>query len=129
MEERVALHRERRGKDWQLVEEPVDLVGQLPQLAEEKSCILVDCLTLWLTNLMMAEADVAHESRRFVDGLAALPESSSVLLVSNEVGQGIVPMEKMARDFRDHAGRLHQDVAAIAHNVWFVTAGLPQKLK
>ena len=131
MEQRVALHKERRGEDWKLVEQPLDLAGCLPELANAQNCILVDCLTLWLTNLMMAEKDVAQECRQLVDCLAALPADTSVLLVSNEVGQGIVPMEKMARDFRDHAGRLHQDVAAdgVAAHVYFVTAGLPQKLK
>ena len=129
MEDRIALHQARRGEDWQLVEEPLDLAGRLPELAASDTCILVDCLTLWLTNLMMAEKAISEETRVLVDRLATLPKDCSVLLVSNEVGQGIVPMEKMARDFRDHAGRLHQNVAAIAQNVWFVTAGLPQKLK
>ena len=129
MESRIAQHQRRRGDDWQLVEEPLELATRLPELADSATCILVDCLTLWLTNLMMAETDVAEESDRFVDRLAGLSSDCSVLLVSNEVGQGIVPVDKMARAFRDHAGRLHQDVASIATNVWFVTAGLPQKLK
>ena len=129
MEERVSIHKSRRGPEWQLVEEPIELLPQLGKLASKEKVILVDCLTLWLTNLMMAEADVAKASTELVQGLAKLPSGCSVLLVSNEVGQGIVPVEKMARDFRDHAGRLHQDIAAIADNVWFVTAGLPQKLK
>ena len=129
MEERISIHKSRRGPEWQLVEEPIELLRQLEKLASKEKVILVDCLTLWLTNLMMAEADVAKASAELVQGLAKLPADCSVLLVSNEVGQGIVPVEKMARDFRDHAGRLHQDIAAIADNVWFVTAGLPQKLK
>ena len=112
MEHRVAEHQARRGDDWQLVEEPLELAAVLPDLAGPQTCVLVDCLTLWLTNLMMAERDVALETRKLVECLAGLDEDSSVLLVSNEVGQGIVPMEKMARDFRDYAGRLHQDVAA-----------------
>ena len=98
--------------------------------ASPETIVLVDCLTLWLTNLMMAERDAEAEC----DGICwprcrTSSPDASVVLVSNEVGQGIVPVEKMARDFRDHAGRLHQDMAAIANNVWFVTAGLPQKLK
>ncbi|MEP0944137.1 MAG: bifunctional adenosylcobinamide kinase/adenosylcobinamide-phosphate guanylyltransferase [Rhizobiaceae bacterium] len=130
MEERIAHHKARRGAEWQLVEESVDLVTSLSDLANTQTCILVDCLTLWLTNLMMAERDIEQEIHKLVDGLAALPEDCAVLLVSNEVGQGIVPIEKMAREFRDHAGRLHQDIATgVASNVWFVTAGLPQKLK
>ncbi|NKB51441.1 MAG: bifunctional adenosylcobinamide kinase/adenosylcobinamide-phosphate guanylyltransferase [Rhizobiaceae bacterium] len=130
MEQRIADHQSRRqGSDWQLVEEPVDLLEQIGPRAKAPNCVLVDCLTLWLTNLMMAEMDVAKASELLVQGLADLPEDCSVLLVSNEVGQGIVPIEKMAREFRDHAGRLHQDIAAIAQNVWMITAGLPQKLK
>lgn len=131
MEQRVALHKERRGDDWQLVEEPLELAALLPELAGPNNCILVDCLTLWLTNLMMAEKNVEQEAIKLIESLAGLGDDVSVLLVSNEVGQGIVPMEKMARDFRDYAGRLHQQVAAdgLAANVWFVTAGLPQKLK
>ncbi|MEP1208648.1 MAG: bifunctional adenosylcobinamide kinase/adenosylcobinamide-phosphate guanylyltransferase [Rhizobiaceae bacterium] len=135
MNSRIAQHQARRGDDWQLVEEPLELAARLPELASSDTCILVDCLTLWLTNLMMAEMDVAEQSGKFVECLAGLadlaarPKDCSVLLVSNEVGQGIVPIDKMARDFRDHAGRLHQDIASVAANVWFVTAGLPQKLK
>jgi adenosylcobinamide kinase/adenosylcobinamide-phosphate guanylyltransferase len=129
MEDRIAQHQVRRGAEWQLVEEPTELATRLPELAGSETCILVDCLTLWLTNLMMAERDIAEETRQLVDCVAALPQDCSVLFVSNEVGQGIVPMEKMARDFRDYAGRLHQDIAGAAAHVWFVTAGLPQKLK
>ncbi|MEE9314051.1 MAG: bifunctional adenosylcobinamide kinase/adenosylcobinamide-phosphate guanylyltransferase [Rhizobiaceae bacterium] len=129
MAERISHHRARRGPEWELVEEPIEIAGIIKQRAGSATCILVDCLTLWLTNLMMAERDIDAESAALVDVLAQLPQDCSVLLVSNEVGQGIVPMEKMARDFRDHAGRLHQDIAATVPNVWFITAGLPQKLK
>ena len=129
MEERIAIHQKRRGDDWSLLEEPLDVAHRLTGHANHNTCILVDCLTLWLTNLMMAKRDVAYESHYLVGALGSLPENASVLLVSNEVGQGIVPIEKMAREFRDHAGRLHQDIAAVADHVWFVTAGIPQKLK
>ncbi len=127
MEERVDLHRARRGEDWHLVEEPVDLGGALAQHACEDGAILVDCLTLWVTNLMMAEANIATLGDDLAARLQALP--GTVVLVSNEVGQGIVPDNKMAREFRDYAGLLHQKIAAIADEVYFVTAGLPQKLK
>lgn len=129
METRIALHRERRGPEWQLIEEPLALCETIEKAATHQTCILVDCLTLWLSNLMMARMDVPQECTRLSQTVAGLPRESSVLFVSNEVGQGIVPMEKMARDFRDHAGRLHQDLAAVCRNVWFVTAGIPQKLK
>ncbi|MEM8749613.1 MAG: bifunctional adenosylcobinamide kinase/adenosylcobinamide-phosphate guanylyltransferase [Pseudomonadota bacterium] len=129
MEQRVELHRARRGPEWTLVEEPLALVETLSAKAVPGTCVLVDCLTLWLTNLMMAERDVDAECNRLTDAISGLPEDAFVLFVSNEVGQGIVPMEKMARDFRDHAGLLHQKLAGKAKHVWFVTAGLPQKLK
>ena len=129
MERRVADHKSRRGSEWHLIEEPLDLANCLSRIAADDCCVLVDCLTLWLTNLMMAERDVQAECGKLVQTLAGLSGNCSVLLVSNEVGQGIVPIEKMAREFRDHAGRLHQDIAAVVPNVWFVTAGLPQKLK
>ncbi|MFD0917731.1 bifunctional adenosylcobinamide kinase/adenosylcobinamide-phosphate guanylyltransferase [Pseudahrensia aquimaris] len=129
MEKRIDLHKQRRGPEWHLLEEPLALGQAVADHAADDACILVDCLTLWLTNLMMAERDVAAACAALVEGFADLPEGASVLFVSNEVGQGIVPMEKMARDFRDHAGRLHQDIASACDHVWFVTAGLPQKLK
>ncbi len=129
MEERIALHQARRGSDWQLVEEPLALADAVAKSASAETIILVDCLTLWLTNLMMAEKDVAAECAALVQSFSDFADNSSVIFVSNEVGQGIVPMEKMARDFRDYAGRLHQDIAAVADHVWFVTAGLPQQLK
>lgn len=129
MQQRIAIHQSRRGPEWQLEEEPIALLERIKLLAGRENVILVDCLTLWLTNLMMAERDVGEASADLVQGLSGLSADYSVLLVSNEVGQGIVPVDKMARDFRDHAGRLHQDIAAIAKNVWFVTAGLPHQIK
>lgn len=129
MEQRIASHRQRRGTEWTAVEHPLEITQFIAAQADQDTCILVDCLTLWLTNLMIAKENVEERSGELVQILSALPANSSVLLVSNEVGQGIVPVEKMARLFRDHAGRLHQDIAAMAHNVWFVTAGLPQRLK
>ena len=93
----------------------------------DNRAVLVDCLTLWLTNLMMAERDIEAETAELV---AVLPRlKGAVVLVSNEVGLGIVPENRMARDFRDHAGRLHQAVAGAAAAVYFVAAGLPLKMK
>jgi len=129
MAERVDIHKARRGDDWQVVEEPLAIGPLIEEKADKTTCILVDCLTLWVTNLMMAERDAEQAFSDLISSLRRLKQNTSVLFVSNEVGQGIVPMEKMARDFRDLAGRLHQEIAAVADNVWFVTAGLPQKLK
>ena len=127
MANRIAQHRERRGDRWRTVEEPVDLCGALQDAAAPQNAVLVDCLTLWLTNLMLGEADIAGETDRLVRLLPAL--TGPVVLVSNEVGLGIVPENAMARAFRDHAGRLHQAVAGEAEQVLFVAAGLPLTLK
>lgn len=127
MESRIAIHRDRRGSEWQTVEEPLDLIGALTLHVAADRFVLVDCLTLWLTNLMMAERDIATETASLV---AMLPDlAGSVVFVSNEVGLGIVPENRMAREFRDHAGFLHQAVAAIADEVYFMAAGLPLKMK
>lgn len=127
MESRVDLHKARRGAEWALTEEPLDLAGVLERTAAPDTAVLVDCLTLWVTNLMMAERPVADEMAQLVERIGKLP--GTVAFVSNEVGQGIVPDNAMARSFRDHAGRLHQAIAAVAEEVYFVTAGLPLKLK
>jgi adenosylcobinamide kinase/adenosylcobinamide-phosphate guanylyltransferase len=127
MAARIADHRARRGARWTTVEEPLDLVGALGEACGPDRAVLVDCLTLWLSNLMGAERDVAAEFERL---LAALPGlAGPVVFVSNEVGQGVVPDNALARAFVDHAGRLHQDLAAAAQRVVFMTAGLPQELK
>lgn len=127
MENRIAIHRDRRGSDWQTVEEPLDLVGALTLHVAVDRFVLVDCLTLWLTNLMMAERDVAAETAGLV---AMLPNlAGPVVFVSNEVGFGIVPENRMAREFRDHAGFLHQAVAAVADEVYLIAAGLSLKMK
>lgn len=127
MKERIKRHRERRGAAWQTVEEPLALADVLRSEAREGRAVLVDCLTLWVTNLMLAERDVAAEA----DALAGLLPTlgGCVVLVSNEVGLGIVPENAMARAFRDHAGLLHQRVASCARSVFLVAAGLPLKMK
>lgn len=127
MSERIAQHKQRRGGSWTTIEEPLDLVGVLQRECTGNRAVLVDCLTLWLTNLMMSEKDIETETARLVAALREL--KGAVVLVSNEVGLGIVPENRMARDFRDHAGRLHQAVAGAAAQVYFVAAGLPLKMK
>jgi len=127
MENRISVHRNSRGDEWQTVEEPLDLVGALQKHAGHDRFVLVDCLTLWITNLMMAEQNIAAETETLV---AALPQlSGQVVFVSNEVGLSIVPENRMAREFRDHAGFLHQAVASVADEVYFIAAGLPLKMK
>ena len=127
MARRIAEHRTRRGPAWRTVEEPLDLIAALQRECAPERIVLVDCLTLWLTNLMVAGREVEAEVAQL---LAALPGlSGPVLLVSNEVGQGIVPDNVMARTFVDHAGFLHQGIAEQADAVVFMTAGLPHRLK
>jgi len=127
MGDRIAIHQERRGDEWETVEEPLALVDALKNCAFPGRCILIDCLSLWVTNLMMAGADVAKESA----ALAAFLRESEVpvVLVSNEVGLGIIPDNAMARRYVDLAGDANQRIAHAASTVYFVVAGLPQKLK
>jgi adenosylcobinamide kinase/adenosylcobinamide-phosphate guanylyltransferase len=127
MAERIRLHRERRGPAWRTVEEPLDLVAALTRHAAPGHAVLVDCLTLWLSNLMGAGRDVAAETARLTGALPRL--RGPVVFVSNEVGLGIVPDNALARAFRDHAGRLHQTVSEAAGLVVFMVAGLPMVVK
>ncbi|PKU21748.1 bifunctional adenosylcobinamide kinase/adenosylcobinamide-phosphate guanylyltransferase [Telmatospirillum siberiense] len=127
MVDRIRLHRERRGAAWTTIEEPLDLVGTLSRHAHPDKAILVDCLTLWLSNLMLENADIGQEIDRLAQALPGL--KGPVLFVANEVGLGIVPDNAMARAFRDHAGRLNQSLAARCQRVVFVAAGLPLLLK
>jgi adenosylcobinamide kinase / adenosylcobinamide-phosphate guanylyltransferase len=127
MRERIAVHQARRGALWTTLEEPVEIVNCLLELAEQPRAILVDCLTLWLSNLLGAERDIGYEIERL---LAALPQvQAPIVMVANEVGLGIVPENELARRFRDHAGRLNQRIAAAAERVTFLAAGLPLALK
>ena len=127
MAERIAHHRARRGARWATVEEPLELGDALAAWAAPDRVVLVDCLTLWLANLMDAERDPEAETERLV---ATLPElRGPILFVSNEVGLGIVPDNALARAFRDAAGRLNQRIAAAAQHVVFLAAGLPLTLK
>ena len=127
MESRIALHRARRGSDWKTVETPHRLAETLSAEASDDRAILVDCLTLWLTNHLLAEADLGQQVAELTRALAASP--AALYVVSNEVGQGIVPDNALARRCRDEAGWMHQKVAAAADRVEAVMAGLPLPLK
>lgn len=127
MAARIAAHRARRGAGWTTVEEPLDLVGALGASARPGRAVLVDCLTLWLANLMHDGRDPDAETARLAAALPGL--AGPAVLVGNEVGLGIVPDNALARRFRDAAGRLNQAVAAAADRVVFVAAGLPLTLK
>lgn len=127
MAERIEIHRQRRGARWSTHEEPVALAGALAATARPDSVVVVDCLTLWLSNVMFADLDVENQCEQLCAALPAL--TGPVVLVSNEVGLGIVPDNALARRFRDAAGRLNQAVAAAADRVVFVAAGLPLVMK
>lgn len=127
MEERIARHRADRGDGWVTVEAPHDLAGALVSAGGGPGAVLVDCLTLWLTNRLLAEADLSAETDAFVAVLRRT--AAPVVLVSNEVGLGIVPDNALSRRFRDAAGRLHQAVATTADRVTLVVAGLPVAVK
>ena len=129
MRTRISHHRERRGPGWHTVEAPLDLCGALSGATGVGSCILVDCLTLWLANLMAADRDLAAEQAALTDVLQSVSRAVPVVLVSNEVGLGIVPDNALARAFRDAAGRLNQAVAAACDHAVFMAAGLPMILK
>ena len=126
MEARIADHRARRPASWRTIETPLDLTDTLA-VVPPGAPVLVDCLTLWLSNLILADVDVATEMRRLSAVLAA-PRGPWVV-VANEVGLGIVPDNALARRFRDEAGRLHQMVAAGADSVVFMVAGMPLVVK
>jgi adenosylcobinamide kinase/adenosylcobinamide-phosphate guanylyltransferase len=141
MARRVAHHRGRRPDDWTNIEEPIRLAKTLQQHAAAVHCLLVDCLTLWLSNIFLAgraaaqaEAGeaidcplLADETRQLFEVLPTLP--GRIILVSNEVGSGIVPMHPVSRLFADEQGRLNQRIAALSSRVTLTVAGLPLELK
>lgn len=127
MAQRIADHQAQRGAGWTTLVAPLDLVETLQTHCRPDSAVLVDCLTLWLSNLMGAARDVAAESVKLA---AALPNlEGRTVFVANEVGLGIVPENALARRFRDEAGRLNQAIAQAADRVVFIAAGLPLTLK
>lgn len=129
MRKRIAVHRDRRPVDWDLVEEPYQLGSVLTKHAAPDRCLLVDCMTLWLTNLLTADDAMLFDRERS-DLLSVLPTlSGKIILVSNETNMGIVPMGELSRRFCDESGVLHQDLAQICQQVILTVAGLPHVLK
>ena len=126
MSERIQKHQADRDGHWQLLEEPVLLADTLLKYSATDNCILVDCLTLWLSNCLHHSC-WTEQQQALLDCLDKLP--GAVIFVTNEVGQGIVPMGQLTRQFVDEAGFLHQRLAAICDRVTMVVAGLPQELK
>jgi len=128
MMERVSAHQKSREGRFTTIEEPLELSQAIFAAAQAHDVILVDCLTLWITNLLSMERDVADEIDMLVEILEGI-ETARVILVSNEVGLGIVPDNALARTFRDLTGAAHQELAGICEHVYFVVAGLPVVVK
>jgi len=129
MLQRISLHQQQRPKNWGLVEEPLALADVLLAQDAKDKCLLVDCLTLWLSNLLCHQDDGMFEQQRD-NFFKVLPKLTATLIfVSNEVGQGIVPMGELNRRFVDESGRLHQQLARECDSVVWIMAGLPQVLK
>lgn len=129
MAERIARHRTDRGSAWITIEEPLEIAPIIQRECSQGRYVLVECLTLWLNNLMEAGRDVATETSRLCAALPQRGSAGGAVLVSNEVGLGIMPMNALARAFCDEAGRLNQRIAACADSAYFIAAGLPLKLK
>lgn len=129
MRARIGHHQQQRPSDWTLVEEPLYLAECLEQLDQEQHLILVDCLTLWMSNLLIHDESAlqATECQKLLEVLKKL--KSDVILVSNETGLGVVPMGQLSRKFVDETGRLHQQLGQIADSVIFCVAGFPMTLK
>nr|WP_255714084.1 bifunctional adenosylcobinamide kinase/adenosylcobinamide-phosphate guanylyltransferase [Pelagibacterium xiamenense] len=128
MAERVAAHQRMREGRFDTIEEPMELAEAIFAAAQDHDVILVDCITLWITNLLSMERDVAEEVEILVDTLDAI-EDTRLIIVSNEVGLGIVPDNALARTFRDLTGSAHQRLAEICRHVYFVVAGIPMVVK
>ncbi|MEH6825732.1 MAG: bifunctional adenosylcobinamide kinase/adenosylcobinamide-phosphate guanylyltransferase [Motiliproteus sp.] len=129
MADRIALHRQRRPAHWHLLEEPLNLAQTLEAQAAEGRCLLVDCLTLWLSNLLFIDDGIHFQPQRdaLLERLPQLP--GEIILVSNEVSMGIVPLGEISRRFQDESGLLHQNLAGLCDRVLLTVAGLPVILK
>lgn len=127
MRERIARHRAERGTEWETVEAPLDIAGAIRERSSPGLVMLIDCLTLWASNLLLAGDDIESATNSLI---AALEDARGpTILVANEVGLGIVPDNPLARRFRDAAGIINQRVAAACNEVQFLAAGIPLTLK
>lgn len=127
MTARITRHQTERGDGWETIEAPLDLVAALSVVRDADKVCVIDCLTLWLSNLMHHGRDIETETNKLCAWLEG--QATDIILVSNEVGMGLVPETPLGRDFRDAQGRLNQAVAKVCDTVEFVAAGLPIKLK
>jgi len=129
MHQRIERHKKDRGDEWDTYEEPLKIASAIKEIEERYSVIVIDCLTLWLANLMSSSAAVSEEIDFFIEVLRSAGRTYRMYIVSNEVGMGIVPENEMARRFRDIAGMLNQKVASVADEVYMTVAGLPVRIK
>jgi len=128
MSDRIAKHKEERNSDWDTIEEPLCIAETIKDISGRYEVIVIDCLTLWLSNLLLADKEIDREIDAFISSVFSL-QSSRTFVVSNEVGMGIVPENELARRFRDLAGQLNQKMAAVADEVYLVAAGIPVRIK
>ncbi|MBW1999578.1 MAG: bifunctional adenosylcobinamide kinase/adenosylcobinamide-phosphate guanylyltransferase [Deltaproteobacteria bacterium] len=129
MAERVRLHKKSRGLEWGLLEEPLEVAEAIGTKCADYDCVLIDCATIWLSNVMIEKGDkeVLNYGKVFLEALAE--RKQAIVIVSNEVGMGVVPDHPLGRRFRDHAGFMNQEIAKMADKVVFMVAGLPMFLK
>ncbi|MEW6328334.1 MAG: bifunctional adenosylcobinamide kinase/adenosylcobinamide-phosphate guanylyltransferase [Thermodesulfobacteriota bacterium] len=130
MKERIKEHQRERGQDWRTVEEPLDIAGAIDREAAKAGVILIDCITMWISNMLlqdMPEEEIVNSTAALAGRLQKFP--CSFILVTNEVGAGIVPENRLARTFRDLAGMVNQKLAACADEVYWLVAGIPVKVK
>lgn len=129
MKERIEKHKERRGKEWDTFEEPLRIADVIKEAISDYRVVVIDCLTLWLSNIMHSNLNADNEIENLINSLRFTHHASHIYIVSNEVGMGIVPDNELARKFRDLAGILNRKVAAISDAVYLITAGIPLKIK
>lgn len=127
MADRIARHRADRGPRWSTIEAPIELGAAIRAHSRPGRALLIDCLTLWTSNLLLGGQDIAAATAELLAAITAAP--GALIFVANEVGLGIVPDNSLARRFRDEAGRINQQIAAAANEVVFIAASLPLKLK
>ena len=130
MQQRIQHHQQQRPEQWRLIEEPINLISVLKQHASTSTCILVDCLTLWLSNQLCSEEHKEKIEKNIDELINILTDLPGIIIfVSNEVSMGIVPMGEVNRQFVDEAGRLHQRLAAVSDKVTLMVAGIPNRIK
>jgi adenosylcobinamide kinase/adenosylcobinamide-phosphate guanylyltransferase len=129
MEERIDKHRKERSSEWQTYEEPIHLAQAVRAVSRIHDVAVIDCLTLWVSNLLCGETNAKQAEVDFIEALRSMDTETCFIVVSNEVGMGIVPENELARRFRDMAGTLNQRVAKVADEVYLVAAGIPVKIK